>query len=262
MLNEDKMQILNELGLTTLQAEVYLTLAMLGKTTARKVAHFSKIARQEVYRIIGELSEVGLVSKILTTPTTFKPLPLNEGISLLLERKIDKTNELQIKVEELLKKKNSNIRKKNLLIDYTFEMLPSNAPWFRDNATRFATYKTFALLTSFKRFSSRVNYDKKAFIKGAEKGTKIRILTEKPPDDSPVLPIINSLRNYQDLKIKFISSVNDVVLIIMDHKRVALALQPSNRVGPPYLVSNHPSFVRMAENYFEKRWEEATEDPI
>lgn len=257
MLQKDETQILKELGLTNLQIEVYLAFASLGNTTARKVAELSKVARQEVYRIIKELSEMGLVSKIITIPTKFEPLPLGEGISVLLERKIERTNKLQTKVEELFKNKNTNIIEKKQFTDYRFEMLPTKAPWFRDNATRFATYKTFALLTSFKRFSSRVNYDKKAFIKGAEKGTKIRILTEKPPDDSPVLPIINSLRNYRDLKIRFVSSVNDVVLVIMDHKRVALALQPSNRVGPPYLVSNHPSFVRMAENYFEALWEKA-----
>ena len=46
----------------------------------------------------------------------------------------------------------------------------------------------------------------------------------------------------------------------MDQKSAALAPLPSNGAGPPYLVSNQPSFVHMAQQYFEKMWENRCQD--
>ncbi|MCW4053291.1 MAG: hypothetical protein NWE84_00005, partial [Candidatus Bathyarchaeota archaeon] len=133
------------------------------------------------------------------------------------------------------------------------------APWFKKNHLRLESYKEFDLLTSFKRFSSRIIYDQHVFGRAAKKGTAIRILTEKPPAESRAIPIINNLRRYPNFEIRFLRSFFKVVLVIMDGNEVALALTPADRVGPPYLVSNHPSFVHMAQHYFELRWKEALE---
>ncbi|MFW9952586.1 MAG: hypothetical protein ACFFKA_20895, partial [Candidatus Thorarchaeota archaeon] len=40
----------------------------------------------------------------------------------------------------------------------------------------------------------------------AKKGTKIRILTEKPPPNSPITPIINNLTKHPNIKIRFLRS--------------------------------------------------------
>jgi Fe2+ or Zn2+ uptake regulation protein len=250
---EEEVQTLRGLGLTFLQAKVYLALVSLGNPTARETAKLSKIARQEVYRIVNELSEVGLVSRIVTTPTKFKPLPLSEGASLLIGRRCKKTYELQTKVRKLLEKRTN---KKLGHTNHEFKMVPEKAPWFR-NYRRLETIKTFDLLTSVKRFSSRLLYDKEEWVKGLENGGKFRIVTEKPPPDSSLLPIVNALRKHLNFKFRCTSTKCQVVLAIVDQKEAHLALAPSKRVGPPYLISNHPSFVHMAQNFFERCWREA-----
>jgi sugar-specific transcriptional regulator TrmB len=259
MLHEDEAQTLRELGLTLLQAKVYLALVSLGNTTAGKTAKLSKVARQEVYRIINELSEAGLVSRIVATPTMFKPLPLSEGLSLLLERRIKKTSELQAKVREVFHK-NINKRETNNQSNYEFRMVPEKAPWFKYRTEMVEKkYQTFDLLTTVKRFSSRMVYDEEPYKKGAKRGAKIRILTEKPHRNSPILASINALREYPNFKFRYTYIEPQVILVIPDQKEAALAISPSNRVGPPYLVSNHPSFVQMAQQYFETLWNKAKE---
>ncbi len=258
MLKDEKIQVLTELGLTLLQARIYLALVSLEEPTAAKVAGLSKVARQEVYRIIDELKEAGLVSTIVAAPTIFKPLPFAEGISVLLKRQMEQTAKLRKTVGKILGQKTIE-SKEELVVKYRFEMVPKKAPWFKKNYLRFESYKEFDLLTSFKRFSSRVIYDQHVFGRAAKKGTAIRILTEKPPAESRAIPIINNLRRYPNFEIRFLRSFFKVVLVIMDGNEVALALTPADRVGPPYLVSNHPSFVHMAQHYFELRWKEALE---
>jgi len=258
MLKDEKIQVLTELGLTLLQAKVYLALVSLGEPTATKVAALSKVARQEVYRIIDELKEAGLVSTIVAVPTIFKPLPFEEGISALLKRQMEQTAKLRKTVGKILGQKTIK-SKEELVARYRFEMVPRKAPWFEKYHLRMESYKEFDLLTSFKRFSSRILYDQYVFGRAAKKGTAIRILTEKPPPESRIIPIMNDLRGHSNFEIRFLRSFAKIVLVIMDGNEVALALAPTDQVGPPYLVSNHPSFVHMAQQYFELRWKEALE---
>ncbi len=258
MFHEDAIQTLQKLGLTLLQAKVYLALVSLGNATAGDVAKLSQVARQEVYRLTNELEEAGLVSKILTTPTKIKPLPLNEGLSLLLKRRIKKTSTLKVEVKELLLK-NTNQRERSGHSHYEFRMIPKKAPWFRNIHIDFEKYQTFDLLTSSKRFLSRMVYDEKLYRKGASRGTKIRIITEKPPRNSPILSIVNALREHSNFEVRYTRAPPQVIIVIMDQREVALALAPSKRVGPPYLLSNHPGFVHMAQHYFDVTWEKAAE---
>jgi sugar-specific transcriptional regulator TrmB len=48
------------LGLTLNQAKGYLAILKLEKTTAGQIARFSKVRREDVYRILPTLEEMGL----------------------------------------------------------------------------------------------------------------------------------------------------------------------------------------------------------
>lgn len=259
MSHQDKIELLENLGLTTLQAKVYLALINLENATANEAAKLSKIARPDAYRIINQLSEWGLVSKILSTPAKFQALPLKEATSILFERRTISYYKLKTKMKKILEKDFTEKRKVKRK-EYAFKRLPENSPWFRNNALRFSRYKTFDLLTSARRLGSRIVFDEEPFRKGAKKGTKIRFLLDKPKPGSPLSHVLENLNEYKNLEIRFLKAKSPVILIILDKKQVALALRPSGRVGPPYLLSDHPSYLLMAQQYFEVQWEKA--DPI
>ena len=65
-------QALNKLGLTTNQGKLYLTLLRTGKTSGSILSKETKLARQEVYRLLNELQEKGLVEKIISAPLEFQ----------------------------------------------------------------------------------------------------------------------------------------------------------------------------------------------
>ncbi len=101
---DEDAKVLTKIGLTALQAEVYLTLAKLNKATIKTISTASKIDRANVYRVLTRLHELNLVEKLLSNPTVFKALPVNEGIKMLLERKEKENEEIKAQTFELLKK--------------------------------------------------------------------------------------------------------------------------------------------------------------
>ncbi|MEM2998943.1 MAG: helix-turn-helix domain-containing protein [Candidatus Bathyarchaeia archaeon] len=103
MIQEDEyVQILTRLGLTFLQAKTYLALAKLGKADVKTISKASKIARQDIYRIMPALQNMGLVEKIVASPTLYKVTPVNESLGVLLENKTREFMELQIKMKYML----------------------------------------------------------------------------------------------------------------------------------------------------------------
>lgn len=256
MLHEEEAQTLMDLGLTALQAKVYVGLVRLGNPTANATAKFSKVARQEVYRITNELMEMGLVSRIVTTPTKFKPLPLKDAISFLLERRIKKTRELQVEAAKLVKE----AAKKGVAIQqdsFEFLEIPEKGPWPKKCQVMMHPLETFDLLTSLRRFTSWITSDAEKYRKALKRGVKIRVIIEKPQSNSPILRIINALRRDPAFMIRYLLTPPQVVLIIADKKEVALATSPLKPAGPPYLFSNHPSFVLLVQEHFETAWNTA-----
>ena len=60
LVQEETVQTLVNLGLTVLQAKVYLSLAKSGVSTGRATAKAAKVASQDVYRVLIELQEKGI----------------------------------------------------------------------------------------------------------------------------------------------------------------------------------------------------------
>ena len=118
---DESVQTLVNLGLTVLQAKVYLNLAKVGISTGRTTAKESKVASQDVYRILTELQEKGLVEKIIGRPTFYKATPINEGISLLLKNKkeeyIETEKQAKIMSDNCCENKETNVQFEK--IDFT-----------------------------------------------------------------------------------------------------------------------------------------------
>jgi sugar-specific transcriptional regulator TrmB len=70
-----------------LQAKVYIALAKLGTLTGRVTAKEAKVASQDVYRVLAELEEKNLVEKIIVTPNKYRPVPVQDVLSILLKQK-------------------------------------------------------------------------------------------------------------------------------------------------------------------------------
>ncbi len=112
MKKEGRLETLLELGLTAIQAKIYLSLLQTGPSTAKNLAATMGTSRPDVYRIIEGLHKDGVIEKLLTKPAVFKATPADQLINSLLKRKIEAQKELNKKSNELLTDLlNNNIEK-------------------------------------------------------------------------------------------------------------------------------------------------------
>ena len=86
-LSESDIQALTNIGLTKLEAKVYLTLVRSGGLTAKSISNVSGIARQDIYRLTNDLMKKALVKKELNIPNNFEAIRLAEGIKILENEK-------------------------------------------------------------------------------------------------------------------------------------------------------------------------------
>ncbi len=98
----EALQYLIQLGLTRIQAKIYLTLLLYGKAEARIIAHWSKSPRTEVYRALNELQENGLVDRELSCPLKFIAVPPSLGLKAFIDHKLHEINQMQKTLENFL----------------------------------------------------------------------------------------------------------------------------------------------------------------
>jgi len=82
----DAVEGLTQLGLTTYEARVFLALQKLGSASASEVSEVADVPRSQVYGAADRLEERGLVETRQSTPTVYRPVPLEQARTRLLDR--------------------------------------------------------------------------------------------------------------------------------------------------------------------------------
>lgn len=77
---------LKRLGLTTYEARVFVALQRLGQGAASEVSEVAEVPRSQVYGAAEGLEDRGLVETQQSTPTVYRPVPLEQARTLLLDQ--------------------------------------------------------------------------------------------------------------------------------------------------------------------------------
>lgn len=77
---------LKRLGLTTYEARVFVALGKLGSGTASEVSEVADVPRSQVYGAAEGLEERGLIETQQSTPTVYRPIPLEQARDRLLSQ--------------------------------------------------------------------------------------------------------------------------------------------------------------------------------
>lgn len=86
MQDDDAIEGLKRLGLTTYEARVFLGLQKLGSGTASEISNGEDVPRSQVYGAAEGLEERGLVETQQSTPTVYRPIPLKQARTLLFDQ--------------------------------------------------------------------------------------------------------------------------------------------------------------------------------
>jgi sugar-specific transcriptional regulator TrmB len=258
---DEDAQTLTRLGLTALQAKTYLALLKLGKATGRTLSQHSKVARQEAYRLLAELQEKGLVEKILGVPTEFKPIPIEDCLFILIERKKSEISETQKKATKLLqnlKEKNSSTLQEE---ESQFILVPRKGNYFQKMRKVFENSQTsIDAITTSRRFLSIMFIFGQDVEKALKRSVKMRILTEKPEDENSLPENVKALRQNPLYRVRYLPTPPLAPLLIIDKKEVTIVTSPNTELNEsPTLWSNSPSLIAVFRGYFETAWITAME---
>jgi sugar-specific transcriptional regulator TrmB len=262
---EEDIEALTSLGLTMLQAKVYLTLVESENATIKDIAKNTGVARQDLYRITSELQKYGLVEQIITKPIMYKAIPLTSGVNVLLNELQRKRNESHKKVAKLIHRyKTKKVSAKAKAEKNQFILiLGKNAFILKEKTMLNNAQKSISFITSKQRFLQKVYSLAEEFKKAAAKGVRIRILMDKSETekfkglaDKPA----KSYKEQPSFEVKYIRYPPQVVMAVFDRKEVLVIVSANARfTESSALWSNNPSLVELANSYFEVTWRTAFE---
>jgi sugar-specific transcriptional regulator TrmB len=261
MLQDNDAQILSDLGLTILEARVYLALAKAGKAKIRTISKISKVARSDIYRTLAKLQEKGLVEKIIAIPTEFKPIPIGNCISILIKRKKNGISETEKKATILLQKFKEKNSKNTLQEDESrFSLFPEQITLQREKRVLEAVQESFDVIASWKNPHSIMFIDAEGIAEALRRGVEIRVIVDKPDEEKLVSDIIKPLEKYSTFKIKYLPNAPEALMSICDDKGawVCTCTDPVLEECPT-LWTNNPCLLSVLQEYFDILWLTAAE---
>lgn len=257
-----EVQILIDLGLTSLQARIYFALCQTEMSEAATISKVTKVARSDVYRTLYKLHDLGLVEKEITNPITFRPIPMETGILFLLESKTNRDNKLKSEINFFLPKiKNKTIYKKSFQRESRFVMIPSRGVLIKKlKKAIHNTQISIDVSTSFKRFKSACCMLAEPLNKAWSRGVNGRLVMEDTEAD---LKDFKACWNEPSAKIRKVSNIPKTVMAIYDNKEVFIYTEPiADMQDSPALWTNNPSILAMAEDCFETLWKTAKKKEV
>ncbi len=258
--SEQDIETLIAIGLTCKQAKVYLTLASLGKADAKTIWKKSGAARQDIYRILTELQEKSLVEKMLGAPTEFRAIPLPDGLSVLLKRKVDEYREIEQKTEKLLDRFRENHQENTSAKEYEFTMITTrDANLRRLRSAQINSEKSVDVIDSWDSFKRAIVVYTEQTIKGAKRNVKFRYITDKPKDGETEPKFLQTWTKNGWFELRHISTQPPASIRIEDRKQVTICVATARyTLEAASLFSDNPHLVAILQDYFELLWSKAT----
>jgi sugar-specific transcriptional regulator TrmB len=261
--DEEKIALLKNLGLTLLQARVYVVLSQFEQLSAEAISRATKIHRGNVYRLIKSLQSSGLVERRLTTKKDFfAAIPLREGIQLLLSCKDREYSEIQTgakKVINCLK-----VQRKGALAEEHeyFHLIP------KGDANLKAFVKSMEHASSsiddiipWKGFEKVLIGGIKEYRKTLKRGVKIRYVTnfpkncERNSNFGAISKIIDELKKIGSFDVRSTANFPSCVFAVFDREEVCICTHsipdPSQT---PALWSTNSILISFAQTYFDLIW--------
>jgi len=253
---EDQAGTLNRLGLTPNQARVYLRLASSAAATASQISKILKLAREEVYRVMAKLQELGLVEVMVETPTKYKARPLSDGVSILLNRKTEEDKRLQKDAENLLK--HSIKGKPELTIpeesDSKFSMVRNGMNIHKRKQSYEHTMETVEVVETFSR-AMQAQILVKSANKMLRRGGKLRVVIyAERENEQQVKDYLKQFKS-SNFEARQCFTKPKAYIALFDDKVTFLATELETDFHKANtLVSDNACLAKLAKGYFERMW--------
>lgn len=260
MIREDDLSTLMDLGLTLLEAKAYFALSTTGTATIGTISRIACIAKQDMYRIMPRLQALGLVERIVAPQATYKAVPLENGISTLLQSKAEVYASLQEKATKLI----SNFKNFDPI-----RPLEGENPHFRIISEKSLLLRTLDTITESTRESIDIahywqftkgmlfNHGSGILEKAMKRGVRIRWITENHCDRKAEEKL-GSLTRYPLFEIRYVQPPIPVRIAVYDWQEALMGIAYRREDWASSLLSNNKVFVEVLTSYYEQLWNYAS----
>jgi sugar-specific transcriptional regulator TrmB len=260
---EEDIATLMELGLTLLQAKIYLALVSSGTATIKILAKTTGIAKHDVYRIMPKLQGLGLAEKIVAPNATYEAVPVEDAASTLLLYKTKEHDNLQKKTVELISHhKNDSLHSPVQEEESYFRIISEKFLLVRtlDNITD-NTKETidFAHTWEFLR-GMLFKHNPDSLVRALKRGVIIRWITENHDEEKSTEEALKTLTAYSLFKIRYVPRPIPLRIAVYDQKDATMCLSNSSDNWMSNICSNNKMFVKAVASYHEQMWNGAAEE--
>jgi sugar-specific transcriptional regulator TrmB len=258
---EEEIQALTKLGLTKAQAKVYHALLTFRKeANASTLWKASQLARQDIYRILSELQQMGLIEKILSTPTTYRSAEVETNILNLIERKNLEISAMAQEAQNLIQKFKT-IEQTEITEDQWI-LIPEGVT-IRGRLKRAFknSRKSIEIISSRKPFFQAVITNSKEFGEALKHGSKVRWIIEGNAEEGSQPQEVGALVKDPNFLLRTISNCAQIRSVEIDEKEVFIRTNLNTSFGEsPALWSNNPCMIRIVQKCFETIWANARKE--
>jgi len=256
---EKNVEILVDFGLTGNQAKVYLATARLRLASVGQISKASKVRREDVYRILPKLEKLGLVERLLGTPTKIRATPVEEALSILIKHEEDTARErvsaLKTKTKTFLKHFAHAPRleleeKAHFALLSKRESIMSKMLTMVKNAER-----EFDIACSGRKIMPFIHNFAEQLKRIIKKGVNVRIISDLAGYEDTLPRVIKeqiSPGNSIDLRYADLPSSH---YMIVDFKEALISTATEGNMGEnPCLWTNSDSLTGVFQGDFENLW--------
>ncbi len=259
MSSDESTDLLLGLGLSLNQARVYLAILKLEKTTVAQVAKFSKVRREDVYRILPSLEKMGLIERLLGKPTEIRATPISDALSLLVSEEKNKSDDRLTGMRSSVKRLSLKDWKQPfpgeesiyILIAEKKAILAKTSELIRNSKTEVALIadkgRIIPVLSQF------LDECKQAIKKGAQ----IRLIFEGQNPDSLLREKVKKLIDGASVHVKFHPEALNHFIMSDDKEALITADKESGLGESPSLWTNNSNLIGVLRTGFESDWEKA-----
>jgi sugar-specific transcriptional regulator TrmB len=234
---------------------VYIALVKFGASTGKTAARAAQVAPQDVYRVLAELQEKGLVEKIIFKPPLYRATTIQDGISMLLQEKKEEYIKTKKQAETIFNSFNQNSNKNNQEEGVQFTITSELKLLIKSHEKLTASCERSIDFVYPIKISEKELFRDSDHIKAAiERGIKVRAMTERPIQELTDMNSKSAFKN-PGFEHRFLpESATPFGMHIFDNREVTLAIS-SNPM--PSLWTNNSHVVKLAQVYFENIWDNA-----
>ena len=259
MSSDENTDLLLGLGLTLNQAKVYLAIIKLEKTTVGQVANFSKVRREDVYRILPSLEKMGLIERLLGKPTEVRATRISDALSLLVAEEKGKSDERLVGMRGIVQKLTLKDWKQELPKEASIYILiaEKKSVFAKTSDLISNSRKEVALIADKGRIMPVLFQFSDEYKLAIKKGAGVRLIFEGEKTDVLLKENVKKLIGSNSVQIKFhLEPLNH--FIMSDDKEALITTSKQSALGDsPSLWTNNSNLIGVLRTGFESDWKNA-----